>query len=81
MLATYFAPVTIEMGQGHEMRTIATVSEAAQVLTQGWPGHRGKLYAAALDALRKSGEGYGSPQSVRAAFVKAARESDILIHQ
>lgn len=58
-------------------RTISTVREAAETLMERWPSHEGAAFEDALQACLKVMEGGGTPEAVREALIRAAREADI----
>jgi hypothetical protein len=73
----FSAPVEIELDPGHR-RSIASVWEGIEFLSEIQPIKPGPRYRAALRACRDALDGWQSTVEARRAFVAAAREAHVL---
>jgi Protein of unknown function (DUF982) len=74
--------VFIEHRRAGTTTRIGSVREAADCLIGGgWPYPRGPKYLVALRACDDALDGSGTPEVARQAFLDAAREAGILIHE
>lgn len=65
---------------GDHFKNVCGPRDAISCLTNCWPDHHGKSYAAARRACLKAIEGEVPLTTAEAAFIKAAEEAGILKH-
>jgi hypothetical protein len=75
----FHPPLTIETGRG-ELRVIGSAYEAAEFLTEQWPGEKGPEVRAALVACLEALAGDTEPRAARIAVMAAARAAGIFTH-
>jgi hypothetical protein len=75
----YFESVTIETEKIGQLRTINSVTQAAELLFNGWPIDHGEKLEAAKRTCPSALEGKLSAGATRAAFIDAALEAGIHI--
>lgn len=72
------APVEVKLeGRGHR-RTITATCFACECLLTLWPDCHGPAYLAALKTCAMAMRGEKNQAAARTAFIRAAREADVL---
>lgn len=72
-------PITFETMTLGQYRTISSASEAAHVLMGAWPIADGRALRKACDTCLSVLDGKETPEAARKAFIRAAKEADVLI--
>jgi hypothetical protein len=73
-----FAPLMLVVN-GSEKKLVATLFQAAEMLTVGWPIDDAEEYLIAIRACRNAIHGEIPAQNARAALIRAADEAGISV--
>lgn len=74
-----FESVTVETRQIGKYRSIASVKEAAEFLSEDWPARHGPSYLAAQQICHDALNGERTVGEARKAFIAAAKTVDIFV--
>ena len=72
------APVDVTLDSRGHQRTITATCFACECLLTLWPDCHGPAFRAALSTCVKAMRGEKDQKAARTAFIRAAREADIL---
>lgn len=72
-----FAPLMLVVSGSEKYKLVATLFQAAEMLTVGWPIDDGEEYLIAIRACRNAIHGEIPAQDARAALIRAADEAGI----
>lgn len=78
--AFFKAPVTVELTDG-EVRTIASVAQAAIFMMEKWPEEHGERYSDALQACTGALATADDVEIARRAFLAAAKEAGVNVQR
>lgn len=75
-------PVTIETSQTGRLLTVTRLGQATDLLLHKWPPERrGPMHRQALKAMLQVMEDEQPVRTAREAFVAAAKEADLFVHE
>ena len=74
-----FAPLMLVVSGPERYKLVATLVQAAEMLTVGWPIDDGDEYLIAIRACRKAIHGEIPAEDARAALIRAADEAGISV--
>ncbi|RUM06650.1 DUF982 domain-containing protein [Rhizobium chutanense] len=74
-----FAPLMLVVSGPEKYKLVATLGQAAEMLTVGWPIDDGDEYLIAIRACRDAIHGEIPAQDARAALIRAADEAGISV--
>jgi Protein of unknown function (DUF982) len=74
-------PLIVKLGDTGNQLTLRSVHDASEFLLHHWPGKRTPKHRAALQACYDVMYGHKPAMAARRAFVAAARETDVLVHE
>ncbi|EJT03386.1 DUF982 domain-containing protein [Rhizobium sp. CCGE 510] len=74
-----FVPLMLVVSGPEKYKLVATLVEAAEMLTVGWPIDDGEEYLVAIIACRDAIHGEIPAQDARAALIRAADEAGISV--
>ena len=74
-----FAPLMLVVSGPEKYKLVATLVQAAEMLTLGWPIDDGDEYLIAIRACRDAIHGEIPARDARAALIRAANEAGISV--
>ncbi|MFB9948293.1 DUF982 domain-containing protein [Rhizobium puerariae] len=74
-----FRPVGLVMHDLGQYRVVHSVEETAEVLLREWPADDGEDFCEAVKTCFEGMHDKATPDAVRAALIKAAREVNVMV--
>ncbi|WP_337266752.1 DUF982 domain-containing protein [Oryzifoliimicrobium ureilyticus] len=74
-----FSPIGVALHSRGKYRVVTSVHGVAETLLEDWPIDDGEDFADAIICCVNALHRKASPQAVRAAFVRAAREANVMV--